>query len=92
MPVGNQWRMTVNRRQIVEPQQGQARPHRQMCQERESTREQREAGLLCCLENVTSQWGQMLEDGKHPETEIGKQHRADVCSRQHCSSSNDPYV
>lgn len=35
----------------------------------ESTQEQREAGLLCCLGNVTSQWGQMLEDGKNPETE-----------------------
>lgn len=33
MPTGNQWQMTVNRRQTVQPHQRQATPHRLMCQE-----------------------------------------------------------
>lgn len=49
---GNRWQMTVNRRQTVEPQQRQAPPRRQTCQEGAPR----------------SPWGQVLEDGRNPET------------------------
>lgn len=81
MPTDNQWQMTVNRRQIVQPHQRQATPHRQTCQEGAP----RSRGKLACC----GVWEMSLVRGDRCWKMGGIQKcrrdweiRTDVCSRQ----------
>lgn len=81
MPTDNQWQMTVNRRQIVQPHQRQATPHRQTRQEGAP----RSRGKLACCgvwEMSLVRGDRCWKMGGIKKCRRDWEIRTDVCSRQ----------